>query len=108
MKQSKFDSFERGSSRVPKREKEREQKVDASKKLDHASIADTHLLNAVVTEPLTGAVVGGYVGIGHVPAIDINDEWVQCDACEKWRLLPDVNSPSTSTSAMPSLVIRPN
>ncbi|KAH9328389.1 hypothetical protein KI387_000497 [Taxus chinensis] len=90
-KESRFEPFERGSSRVPEREKEREHnltKLTAIKKLDHASTSEAHVSNAVVPQPLPGGVIGTEPGLIPVAPVVINENWVQCDSCEKWRLLP--------------------
>ncbi|XP_057866424.2 cysteine-tryptophan domain-containing zinc finger protein 7 [Cryptomeria japonica] len=91
MKEPRFESMERGCSRAPEREKEREHnltKVPSSKKLDHASTSEVHVSNAAISHSLLGGMMGTDPGLLPVAAVLINENWVQCDACEKWRLLP--------------------
>eukprot|EP01018_Ginkgo_biloba_P018331 Gb_16688 [translate_table: standard] len=98
MKESRPEHFEKGSSLMTEREKEREHgvtKVSGSKKLERDSVSEVHASNAIVSQPLPGVVTGTDAGLVPVVPVFINENWVLCDACEKWRLLPCGVEPSS-------------
>ena len=61
----------------------------------HSSTSEAHISTAIVPEVLPGVPIDTNLGLlpqGSclVPQgpIVIKENWVMCDACEKWRLLP--------------------
>jgi hypothetical protein len=100
-KESRSEPFEKGVSRVSEKGREREHsltKAPSFKKLDHS---EAHVSTAIVPHSLAGVPMGTDAGLvpqgvpmgtdaGLVPQVPvvIKENWVMCDACEKWRLLP--------------------
>lgn len=104
MKESRPEPFEKGVSRVSEKGREREHiltKTSSFKKLDHSSTSEAHVSTSVVPQPLPGVPSGTNAGLipqgalmgtdvcllPPVPVV-IKEDWVQCDKCETWRLLP--------------------
>lgn len=95
-KQAKFECFDRDPSKGNKKEKNRELVGDSDfKKGQNTSVSKDHVSNIVVTQPLPAQTTTQDPALGLAAPVMINDNWVCCDVCEKWRLLPFGVEPSS-------------
>eukprot|EP01018_Ginkgo_biloba_P006915 Gb_31926 [translate_table: standard] len=80
-KQVRSEHFEGQPSWVIEREKNRDL-------VDDASMGKAHASNDVVTQPSSVQTADVDAGLAQAAPTLFIENWVACDACEKWRLLP--------------------
>eukprot|EP01018_Ginkgo_biloba_P033485 Gb_29110 [translate_table: standard] len=98
LNKSRSEQFEREHSSVSEGGMGRRHgifKESESNNLVHASSSQAKASStAVVPQPLPGGLSVTDAGLIQVDPVVINDNWVCCDVCEKWRLLPCGMEPS--------------
>lgn len=96
LKQAKSECFDREPSKGIKKKKNRELVSESDfKKEQTTSVSKDHVLNIVDTKPLPSQTATQDPTME--PVASENDNWVCCDICEKWRLLPV----GVATSSLP-------
>lgn len=96
VKQAKFECFDREPSKGNKKENDRELVGESDfKKGQNTSVSKDHVSNIVGTLPLPAQTPTQDPPLGLAAPVMINENWVCCDLCEKWRLLPFGVEPSS-------------
>lgn len=96
LKQPNSECFDREPSKGIKKKKNRELVSETDfKKGQNTSVSKDHVLNIVDTQPLPSQTATQDPTMGPVTSFVTNDNWVCCDICEKWRLLPVGVEPSS-------------